>query len=40
MKVNTILFGSLFVLGSTIPELAEQTDYLPGGMSEEQSFKY
>ena len=40
MKVNTILFGSLFVLGSTIPVLAEQTDYRPGGMSEEQCFKY
>ena len=40
MRVNTILFGSLFVLGSTIPVLAEQTDYRPGGMSEEQCFKY
>jgi hypothetical protein len=40
MKLNTILFASMFVLGSTIPVVAEQTDYRPGGMSEESCFKY
>ena len=40
MKLNTVIFASMFALGSTIPVVAEQTDYRPGGMSEESCFKY